>query len=261
MTDVNREGSGKLPHLLPFVDGQLGYDPEDGKVYQGRSGQTPVVLGGGVVTTDPFVPEGNIEMAAGTQVVTAPSTTDLAGLTLPAGDSPDAPVDGDFWYDGTNFKGRADGNTVTFLETVSTDPLVVDGNIEMQDGKNLWLNADKTAGFSWDPDNLGGVWFHVPAFYGNFATEGAMTLYAYTDAEGASADALGIGDGIILLQPNSGGAGGGIVAMNANGLTISNLPTSTDPAATGALFTCTSGEVAALLGAGAKYVLLSKGAP
>lgn len=40
---------------------------------------------------------------------------------------------------------------------------------------------------------------------------------------------------------------------------IKTLPTTTDPAITGALFTCTGAELAGLLAAGAKHILLSKG--
>lgn len=56
-------------------------------------------------------------------------------------------------------------------------------------------------------------------------------------------------------------AGVASTVMEGGGLDLPELPTTTDPARNGALFTCTAAELAALLGAGAKHVLLSKGSP
>jgi hypothetical protein len=50
------------------------------------------------------------------------------------------------------------------------------------------------------------------------------------------------------------------VLIKGDGTTVFvELPTTVDPAVDGQLFTCTAAELAALLGAGAKHVLMSKG--
>lgn len=45
---------------------------------------------------------------------TAASATGSAGINLPAGTAPTSPNNGDFWFDGTNFKARVGGVTKTF---------------------------------------------------------------------------------------------------------------------------------------------------
>ncbi len=53
-------------------------------------------------------------LSVASQITIAGSTTALAGLNLAVGVAPSSPVEGDVWYDGTNFKGREDGGTITF---------------------------------------------------------------------------------------------------------------------------------------------------
>lgn len=50
-------------------------------------------------------------------LITAASVTGGSGFRLPSGTAPTSPVDGDMWYDGSNYKGRVGGVTKTFTVT------------------------------------------------------------------------------------------------------------------------------------------------
>lgn len=50
-------------------------------------------------------------------LVTKASATGGAGFNMPSGTAPTSPVDGDFWYDGTNLKFRHGGTTQTITWT------------------------------------------------------------------------------------------------------------------------------------------------
>jgi hypothetical protein len=45
------------------------------------------------------------------------STTSAASVNIPSGTAPTSPANGDMWFDGTNYKGRIGGATVTFTTT------------------------------------------------------------------------------------------------------------------------------------------------
>lgn len=53
-------------------------------------------------------------MGGSTSLITAASVASRTGFNMPAGTAPTSPVDGDFWYDGTNVKFRVGGTTKTF---------------------------------------------------------------------------------------------------------------------------------------------------
>lgn len=127
--------------------------------------------------------------------------------------------------------------------SISTDPLAVDGDIEMQTDNTIWLDTAKTTGFRHDANRLGAV--EVLSF--------ALTSYhPVFSIINDSSDAY-----IQLLGDNNTAVGVNLLVEGT--IDVFGFPTSVDPAVTGRLFTCTEAERAALVTAGAKYVLLSKG--
>lgn len=54
---------------------------------------------------------------ANNKLIVQATTTTAASINMPSGTAPSSPVDGDFWYDGTNLKFRVGGTTKTITIT------------------------------------------------------------------------------------------------------------------------------------------------
>ena len=179
----------------------------------------------------------------------------------------------------------ADGNLLAAAPAVNTALTTTAGQAGYLPGvgviipsvDGIWLNnATKTRGLI----NTSQGWTLFDGDYGLFAgavsyledSSGVMTLYtqnaggtAYSTATFAisgiglnTTGALSLAAG--ALQPIEIYQGvNRLLSFDAGKVRMENLPTTTDPDVQGALFTCTAGELAGLLAAGAKHVLMSKG--
>lgn len=139
--------------------------------------------------------------------------------------------------------GGADEVNATGLTGVgiSTDPLAVVGDVEMHDDKTVWFDDAKTWGIRYSTSTFGVLLLSPGGHNINFF--GATITGS-------------VGDNL-RLAPWSEAID--LTLTDAGQFTISTLPTTTDPGILGALFTCTGAELAGLLAAGAKHILLSKG--
>jgi hypothetical protein len=76
-------------------------------------------------------------------VLTAATTATNAGLRLPHGAEPTAPVDGDLWSTTSGFYGRVNGATVgPFGVSGGGTPGGVDGNVQLNDGLGGFAGSD-----------------------------------------------------------------------------------------------------------------------
>ena len=145
--------------------------------------------------------------------------------------------------------------------SISTDPFAPIGDIDLHDDKTVWLIDAKTRGIRFN-STVGDIVFIAPAndsvlgFYEGFRLEANTaadgtgtflpTIWGRKTSQGAYVE-IGVSP-TAGLRITADGQGGGV-----------GLPTTTDPNIVGALFTCTASELASLLAAGAKHILLSKG--
>lgn len=61
--------------------------------------------------------QSTLTIDANNKLTVQATTTSAASINMPSGTAPSSPVDGDFWYDGTNLKFRVGGTTKTITIT------------------------------------------------------------------------------------------------------------------------------------------------